>query len=241
MRKIIIVLCMALPFFVAYSQADGHGAGEQGNGAFSTLFVAAKNVDKYIASVSANPAPFKAIGAEAAGYCETISGHDYSGQLMLWNAFPSVTAALIGSEKYNPTKAPMSMARQRDFKYGATWAPLKPFPRLDPGYERAMRIKVSQANLPAFIATVTKLENEIQSAGHDSFMNGLFIAIGGGKEEANTLFLKSITADAKTHGAVIDDYFSGAAWGNTYREATALIDEVVNDQFEVCKQYYTAE
>jgi hypothetical protein len=55
------------------------------------------------------------------------------------------------------------------------------------------------------------------------------------------VYLKSITADAKTHGAVIDDYFSGAEWGNTYREATALIDEVVNDQFEVCKQYYTAE
>jgi hypothetical protein len=103
------------------------------------------------------------------------------------------------------------------------------------------RIKVSPANLPAFIAVTAKLEQEIQSAGHDSFMNGSFIAIGGGKKEANTLFLTSITAKAKTHGAVIDDYFSGAAWGNTYREAIALIDEVVNDQFEVCKQYYTAE
>jgi hypothetical protein len=101
------------------------------------LFAAAKNVDKYIASVSANLALFKAIGAEAAGSCETVSGHNYAGQLMLWKAFPSVTAALMGADKYNPTKAPMSMTRQRDFKYGTTWAPLKPFPRMDPGYERA--------------------------------------------------------------------------------------------------------
>jgi len=235
------ILCMLLPFFAANSYADDHMSSGQGNGAFSTLFVAANDVDRYIASVTANPALFEAIGAQAAGYCETVSGQDYSGQLMMWNAFPSATAALMGSEKYNPAKAPKAMASQRDFKYGATWAPLKPFPRLDPGYERAMRIKVSPANLPALIASISKLEKEVQNAGHDTFMNGLFAAIGGGKQEAGTLYLKSVTADAKTHGAVIDDYLSGAAWGNTYQEAMALVDEVVNDQFEVCSQFYTAE
>ena len=88
---------------------------------------------------------------------------------------------------------------------------------------------------------LTKLEKEIQDAGHDTFINGLFIAIGGGTQEAGTLYLKSITADEKTHGAVIDDYFAGASWGNAYLQATSLIDEVVNDQFEVCEQFYTAE
>ena len=38
-----------------------------------------------------------------------------------------------------------------------------------------------------------------------------------------------------------DDYLGGASWGATYNEAVALIDEVVNDQFEICKQYYAAE
>jgi hypothetical protein len=241
MIKKIVILCILVPFFAANSFADDHMSSEGGNGAFSTLFVAAKDVDSYIASVRSNPALFKAIGAQAAGYCETVSGQDYSGQVMLWNAFSSVTAAMLGAEKYNPSKAPKAMASQRDFKYGATWAPLKPFPRLDPGYERAMRIKVAPANLPALIATISKLEKEVQSAGHDTFMNGLFAAIGGGKQEANTLYLKSVTADAATHGAVIDDYLSGAAWGNTYLEATALIDEVLNDQFEVCTQFYTAD
>ena len=94
----------------------------------------------YIESVKANPALFEMIGAEAAGYCETISGRDYVGQLMLWNAFPSVTSAIVGASKYDPSKAPADMASQREFKYGATWAPLKPFPRLDPGYERCLRI-----------------------------------------------------------------------------------------------------
>ena len=68
-------------------------------------------------------------------------------------------------------------------------------------------------------------------------MNGLFVAIGGGKHEANSYYLKSITSSVETHGAVIDDYLAGAAWGASYNEAVALIDEVVNDQFERCEQF----
>ena len=104
-----------------------------------------------------------------------------------------------------------------------------------------MRIKISSENLPVFIATISKMEREIIAAGHDSFMNGLFVAMGGGVHEAGTYYLKSITSSVETHGAVIDDYFAGAAWGATYNEASAMIDEVVNDQFEVCEQFYTAE
>ena len=160
---------------------------------------------------------------------------------MIWNAFGSVTDALVGASKYDASKAPADMASQRDFKYGATWAPLKPFPRLDPGYERAMRIKIKPEKLSAFIAMITKLEAEIIAAGHDTFMNGLFVAIGGGTDEAGTYYLKSITSSVEAHGAVIDDYFAGASWGVTYNKALAMIDDVVNDQFEICKQVYTAK
>jgi hypothetical protein len=34
---------------------------------------------------------------------------------------------------------------------------------------------------------------------------------------------------------------AGAQWGVTFRDVTSLIDEVVNDQFEVCEQFYTAK
>lgn len=214
--------------------------GTMAEGAFTTVMVSAKDTSKYIEAVKSNPALYEAIGADAAGYCETISGRDYPGQLMMWSAFSDVTTAIKGASKYDPSKASRQMANLREFKYGATWAPLKPFPRLDPGYERAMRLKISPANMPAFIEGITKLEKEIQDAGHDTFMNGLFVALGGGTYEANTVYLKSITSNVETHGAVIDDYFSGAAWGATYREVTALIDEVVNDQFEICEQFYTA-
>lgn len=95
--------------------------------------------------------------------------------------------------------------------------------------------------MPCFIAAITKMEAEVIAAGHDTFMNGLFVAIGGGAHEAGTYYLKSITSSVETHGAVFDDYLSGAAWGASYNEAVALIDEVVNDQFEQCEQFYSAE
>ena len=210
-------------------------------GAFTTVMVSAKDTAKYIESVKSNTALYEAIGADAAGYCETISGRDYSGQLMMWSAFSDVTSAIKGASKYDPSKAPKEMSDMREFKYGATWVPLKPFARLDPGYERAMRVKVSSANMPQFIQGLVKLEKEIQDAGHDTFMNGLYTALGGGTYEADTVYLKSITSNVDTHGAVIDDYMAGAQWGVTFRDVTSLIDEVVNDQFEVCEQFYTAK
>ena len=239
MNKFIAIGCIAACSF-APALADDHGAESMGNGAFTTLFVSATDVDGYIDSVKSSTALFEAIGSDAAGYCETISGRDEVGQLMIWNSFGSVTDALVGGSKYDASKAAPDMASQREFKYTATWAPLKPFPRLDPGYERAMRIKLKPENLPTFIAAITKMEAEIVAAGHETFMNGLFVAMGGGSTEAGTYYLKSITSSVETHGAVIDDYFAGASWGATYNEASAMIDEVVNDQFEVCEQFYTA-
>ena len=46
-----------------------------------------------------------------------------------------------------------------------------------------MRIKMKPEKLSAFIAMITKLEAEIIAAGHDTFMNGLFVAMGGGTTE----------------------------------------------------------
>ena len=241
MKNLIITIGLLSALLCLNATADGHAVAEQNRGAFTTLMVTAKDTEKYLKAVKSNPALYKAIGADAGGYCETKSGQDYSGQLMMWTAFPNVTAALEGSSKYDPTKAPRTMSNMREFKYGATWAPLKGFPRLDPGYERAMRIKVAPANVPALVAALTQLEKEIQDAGHDTFSNSLLMPFGGGTQVAGTLTLRSSTEDEKTMGAVIDNFFTGASWADTWRqEGRLLIDEYVNDQFEVCEQFYTA-
>ena len=167
MNKFIAIGCIAACSF-APAFADDHGAESMGNGAFTTLFVSAADVDGYIDSVKSSTALFEAIGSDAAGYCETISGRDEVGQLMIWNAFGSVTDALVGGSKYDASKAAPDMASQREFKYTATWSPLKPFPRLDPGYERAMRIKLKPENLPAFIAAITKTVSYTHLRAHET-------------------------------------------------------------------------
>ena len=68
-----VIICGLAVLFGASTLADNHAANPQGNGAFTTLFVAAKDPESYIASVKSNPALFEMIGADAAGYCATIS------------------------------------------------------------------------------------------------------------------------------------------------------------------------
>ena len=241
MKKTILIASILLAGTSLNVLGDGHLAEEQSKGAFGGVMVAAKDTDKYLKSNASNPALFELVGADAAGYCRTVSGHDYPGQVMVWTAFPNVTAALVGGSKYDPSNAPRATAKLREFKYNFTVVPIKAFARLDPGYERVTRIKVSPANVPALVAVLTKVEKEIQEAGHDTYMNGLYTAIGGGTQEAGTLTLRHITEDEKTMGAVFDDYFTGASWADTWLQATSLIDEVVSDRFEVCEQFYAAE
>ena len=74
-------------------------------GAFTTLHVKAKNVDKYIEMMKENQAPFEAIGSDVAGVCVTKTGNQYPGEMFVWNAFPSVEKAMEATDLYDPMKA----------------------------------------------------------------------------------------------------------------------------------------
>ena len=133
--------------FTASVYSDHHESAPMStDGAFTTLQVAAPDIAKYRQSLIDNPSAFKATGATAAGICVTNSGQDYVGQMMVWSAFPNVAAALAGSTKYDPQQAPKSFSNLREIKYGVTWKPITPF-RLEPGYERVQRVKVSAENM----------------------------------------------------------------------------------------------
>jgi len=245
MHKLLLLMAISLSFFAfsAHHEEPSSVSNEPSSsdgGAFTTLMVSAPNVDKYVSYLKADTSSFKTIGSNAAGVCVTNSGNDYPGQMFVWNAFSNVESALGGATKYDPSKAPSSLARLRDVKYGVTWKPLKDF-RIDPGYERVQRIKLSTTNLPAFVEVLTRLEKAIQNAGHKNFFNGIFVPIGGGVHEAETYMIRSITPDGAQHGAILDDYFAGASWGSIYQEGVTLIDAVVSDYIEICEQFYYGE
>ena len=226
---------------IPFAHADDHGSSSN-TGAFTTFFVSAIDHEAYINEMKANQDLFKSMGTSAAGFCRTMTGQDFRGQMFVWNAYEDVSSALVASSSYDPEKAPSEFAKLREPKYSAAWKPIKPFGiGLNPGYERVQRLKISPSNMEAFIVALSKFEKAIRSAGHESFQNALFVPLGGGTNEVGTYMLRSITSDAEAHGKIFDDYFAGASWAPAYFEVAGLIDEIVSDNFEQCGMIYSAE
>ncbi len=237
MKKIILLVGLLTPL---YLQADHHTIAGPGEGAFSTIFVQADDTAKYVDSLRANPGLFKAVGATAAGFCITRSGYDYEGQMLVWSAYTDLASAMHANSLYDPNDAPSALARLRTVKYGVTWKGLKSF-RLDPGWERVVRVKVSPENLNAYVEALRELETAIINSGHESFNMGVFVPFGGGVHETQTIMVRSISPTARESGQIADEYFAGASWGRIWEKSRALVDKVVSDTYELCEQIYTAE
>ncbi len=237
MKKIILLVGLLTPL---YLQADHHTIAGPGEGAFNTIMVQADDTAKYVEYLRANPGLFKGVGATAAGVCITRSGNDYEGQMFVWSAYPDLASALHANTVYDPNNAPSALATLRTVKYGVSWKGLKSF-RLDPGWERVLRIKVSPENLNAYVESLRELETAIINSGHESFNMGLFSPFGGGIHESQTIMVRAISPTARESGQIADEYFAGASWGRIWEKSRALVDEVVSDTYEVCEQIYTAE
>jgi len=237
MKKIILLVGLLTPL---YLQADHHTIAGPGEGAFNTIMVQADDTAKYVEYLRANPGLFKGVGATAAGVCITRSGNDYEGQMFVWSAYPDLASALHANTVYDPNNAPAALAKLRTVKYGVSWKGLKSF-RLDPGWERVLRIKVSPENLNTYVESIRELETAIINSGHESFNMGLFGPFGGGVHESQTIMVRAISPTARESGQIADEYFAGASWGRIWEKSRALVDEVVSDTYEVCEQIYTAE
>ena len=229
MKKILFTFIILLSINLS---ADDHIKPEQG--AFTSLYVSASDVDKYVSFLRKNSDAFKAIGSSDAGVCITRSGNQYPGQMMIWNAFPSVEAAMIGSLKYDPYKATGPISNLRNIKHSTIWKSLKSF-RLEPGHEIVGRFKVKQENISSFVKAMDSLEKEIQENGHPDFFNGVFVSIAGGAE-SQTLKVRSITSSASDQGKIADEYFSGKY--KSFNDAIAFTEGFVDEQIQVCEQIY---
>ena len=240
--KVVANLIFSFIILSSYSSvasSQDKPADTANHGSFSTMMIAAPNVAKYLEIVKQDVDFFGTIGSAGTGSCVTVSGHEYIGQMMIWNAYPDVQSALKGNAAYDPTQeAGRRFENLRKVKYVTTWKPLKPF-RLDPGYERVQRVKVPPQNLAAFVAGMSALETAIQDGGHDYFFNGVFVPIGGGSHEAETLMVRSVTRDESSMGMLFDEYFSGTAtWAGAFDALQQAGGTVISDTFEKCEQFY---
>ena len=237
MKKIILLVGLLTPLCL---QADHHTITGPGEGAFNTIMVQADDTAKYVDYLKANPELFKEVGATAAGVCITRSGNDYEGQMFVWSAYPDLASAMNANSVYDPNNAPSALAKLRTVKYGVSWKGFKSF-RLDPGWERVVRVKVSPENLNAYVEALRELETAIINSGHESFNMGVFGPFGGGVHESQTIMVRSISPTARESGQIADEYFAGASWGRIWEKSRALVDKVVSDTYELCEQIYTEE
>ena len=100
MKKLILIIFTTFSLSVF---ADHHeSAPMTTDGAFTTLMIAATDINKYTETLRENPSAFQATGTTGAGVCVTNSGNSYTGQMMVWSAFPDVATALTGGTKYDP-------------------------------------------------------------------------------------------------------------------------------------------
>ena len=238
--KLFVYITSAL-FALNAIFADDHGNSSGGlpEGGFSTFHVVAEDPYEYIDFLKANPAALKAGGGDAVGYCMTMTGHDYPGEMFIWNAYSSLDKALSDGFAYNPYKASKQLKSMRKLLYTAVWKPLTPFP-LNPGFERVTRVTVKPENTEKFLMMSEKLQAEINAAGEE-FEMGVLIALGGGVNE-NNLMVRAIAPDGKSFGELYEKGYSGSApWGSTLQAMQSLIDEVVRDSHEQCGYLLAAE
>ena len=147
------------------SIADDHAGASFGEGAFTTIMIQANDTEKYIAALESNTQIMENNGAIAGGYCVTKSGHAYPGQMMVWTGFNSISDAFVAAELYDAMAKPdKAFAKIREVKYAVTWKPLKPF-KLDPGYERVMRVAVPPSSLTEFVSHMSLLKRLCKRRG----------------------------------------------------------------------------
>ncbi|MAI42633.1 MAG: hypothetical protein CMP95_09245 [Gammaproteobacteria bacterium] len=245
-EKLLAIVLATLSLWVG---ADGHKSSgviipeSVPQGAFATLMVAAKNPKDYTAYLASQPQLFENIGVAVAGVCITHTGADYPGQMMVWSGYPSLERAIEGLTKYDPSDAPKKLSAMRDVKYNAIWKPLKQFDLaptgIAPGFERVMRVKVEPEKLTAFVAAANQYEEEAKEAGI-KLQVGVFLPIGGGPLEADTLHVRFVAPSASETGARLDNMFASGIDPNSGLAKMYQMMTPVSDTLESCEQLYTA-
>ena len=208
-------------------------------GAFSTLMVQAKDVNKYIDYMKNNPETFEAIGASDAGVCVTRAGNNYPGEMFVWSAFPNLEGALAMVEAYDPFNPDPAYKRLRRVKYTSVFKPLKDNPILPQDtFERLWRIKLNDET--AFTDKMIVLEEALQAAGHDVRL-GVYAPVGGGVHETGMFHFRAIFNTGKEAGKALDGFYAGASYASIWAEAQEYVDEIVNETIEVCQVIYSAK
>lgn len=240
--KIILLMLGASTSQLTYSADDESLAPTflaRGTGAVYTLVVAAGNPQAYSAYLKRNTEMFESRGVQAAGFCVTHTGHDYTGQMFVWGIYDSVQSAMEEASSFDHSNATRKLRSLRDAKYTSLFRSLKTV-NLVPGFERLMRLRVKPQDLDALVLAAYQFEAEAQSAG-SKIQVGLFAPIGSGADETGMIHMRLMAANASDLGAAHDTLYANPIEADSGYGKIIRIAEIVTDNLEICEQVYLAK
>ena len=206
-------------------------------GAGLLLHVQVNDIDRYIDELTKNSGVLFTSGAAAAGYCIVKSGHNYPGEVTIWQLFKSMGELMKAINESDPMNKPqLNFSKMRDIKYMSIWKDMKEV-NLKPGFEMVERWNIPPENLSDFVSTVRDLESNLKEISGIDFEMAVAFNVGSGSQETDLVMTRWITSDGETMGKLLDSVYDSVGFLPSYNKALNL-GQKINSQLEECKPFF---
>ena len=234
MKKLFCYVFIFLVSSVSQSSAIQNSLPK---GAGLLLHVQVNDLDRYIDELSQKSEVLFSSGAAAAGYCIVKSGHNYPGEVTIWQLFKSMGELMKAINESDPMNKPqLNFSKMRDIKYMSIWKDMKEV-NLKPGFEMVERWNIPPENLSDFVSTVRDLESNLKEISGIDFEMAVAFNVGSGSQETDLVMTRWITSDGETMGKLLDSVYDSVGFLPSYNKALNL-GQKINSQLEECKPFF---
>ncbi|MFL2930687.1 MAG: hypothetical protein ACJZ4P_06040 [Candidatus Micropelagos sp.] len=231
------LFCYVFIFLVSSISQSSAIQNSLPKGAGLLLHVQVSDLDRYIDELSQKSEVLFSSGAAAAGYCIVKSGHNYPGEVTIWQLFKSMGELMKAINESDPMNKPqLNFSKMRDIKYMSIWKDMKEV-NLKPGFEMVERWNIPPENLSDFVSTVRDLESNLKEISGIDFEMAVAFNVGSGSQETDLVMTRWITSDGETMGKLLDSVYDSVGFLPSYNKALNL-GQKINSQLEECKPFF---
>lgn len=234
MKRLIALFLLLIVFSSTQSSAIQNSLPK---GAGLLLHVQVNDIDRYIDELTKNSGVLFTNGAAAAGYCIVKTGHNYPGEVTIWQLFKSMGELMKAVDENDPMNKPsLNFSKMRDIKYISIWKDMKEV-NLKPGFEMVERWKIPPENLSDFISSVKAIESNLKEMSGIDFEMAVAFNVGSGSHESDLVMTRWITSDGETMGKLLDGVYDSVGFLPSYNKALSL-GQKINSQLEECTPFF---
>ena len=231
------LFCYVFIFLVSSISQSSAIQNSLPKGAGLLLHVQVNDLDRYIDELSQKSEVLFSSGAAAAGYCIVKSGHNYPGEVTIWQLFKSMGELMKAVDENDPMNKPaLNFSKMRDIKYISIWKDMKRV-NLKPGFEMVERWRVPPANITEFVTAVKAIESNLKEMSGIDFEMAVAFNVGSGSHESDLVMTRWITSDGETMGKLLDGVYDSVGFLPSYNKALSL-GQKINSQLEECKPFF---